>query len=95
MTQPVGQLILLAQVDSDETTPIGVFDSLLSARDAAVEDATRDRSMDEAAEVTEDCLAAFQRELDSVRRTDDRIDITFESGAGSWDYRLVTVPVFK
>jgi hypothetical protein len=50
--------------------------------------------MDEAAEVTEDCLANFQRELDSVRRTDDdTLDIQFESGAGSWDYRLVYVSV--
>jgi hypothetical protein len=86
--------ILLLQVDSDEQTPIGVYPGLLEARDAMVEDATRDRPMDEAAEVTEDCLANFQRELDSVRRTDDdTLDIQFESGAGSWDYRLVYVSV--
>lgn len=93
--QPSGRLILLLEVDGDEQRPIGVFSDLLTARDEMVEEACRYAdTLELQQETTDAVLANFQTALDEVRQPESSFDIQFESGAGSWDYRLTYVNVF-
>ena len=88
--------ILLLQVDSDEQTPIGVYPDWRQALAAAHSDAFRDLDhVDRAAERTFE--RAFDEAFEPYLRapSDEGMDLQFESGQGSWDYRLVRVEVFE
>lgn len=92
--------ILLLEVDSDEQTPIGTYPDIYSARAAALNHALAyagdsDEQRAEITQLFEECWnAQVGVSVDELAGELERdIDEQWESGAGSYDYRLVGVQV--
>jgi hypothetical protein len=89
------QGILIIQVDGSEETPMKVVADVNAARDYIL---SHENEMgDESQELDEIQVVEFERNmteaLDAHLGVHYDIDVQFESGFGSWDYRLVQVDV--
>ena len=93
------QAILVLQVDGHESDPVGVFKDVEAAAEAVLQ---QERELTYGGELDEEQEDQFRENLRAadnvaVSRGEghDPIDMQFESGFGSYDYRFVTVEVVR
>jgi hypothetical protein len=90
-------LHVLMQVDGDEQTPIGAYADIETARAAALEWDHQFDDRDEGPEAAEETTRNFNANWDASApedvRTRSSIDVQWQSGVISLDYRIFSVEV--